>query len=185
MARQVVPITQNDLRGGLQVNVENKSRWHDIELTKAGYRTYRNYFKYILEHKINAFIECWQKGMYWHAITHDLSKFRPSEFFPYAHKFFAGDYCYKYIDVERAFNRAWTLHYTRNKHHWNHWVRHDGLVLDMPSKCINQMICDWRAMGRKFGDSAGSYYDKNKDKMVMTQRTRIILEGRLRRWPDC
>ena len=47
-------------------------------------RKYWDYFKYIVEHKKNVGIECLKAGMFIHAITHDLSKFLPSEFIPYA-----------------------------------------------------------------------------------------------------
>lgn len=46
------------------------------------------YLLYVLEHKKNVFKVCWKRGMYLHAFTHDLSKFLPSEFFPYAERFY-------------------------------------------------------------------------------------------------
>ena len=49
---------------------------------------YIKYFLYILEHKKNVFKMCWKKGLYLHAFTHDLSKFLPDEFFPYANWFY-------------------------------------------------------------------------------------------------
>ena len=45
---------------------------------------YIKYLLYVIQHKYYVFIECWKDGLYWHGITHDLSKFMPSEFFPYA-----------------------------------------------------------------------------------------------------
>jgi hypothetical protein len=50
---------------------------------------YLKYLLYVLEHKWNVGIECLKMGMPLHALTHDLSKFRPSEFIPYA-KYFYG-----------------------------------------------------------------------------------------------
>lgn len=49
---------------------------------------YIKYLLYVLEHKKNVFKTCWNKGLYLHAFTHDLSKFRPSEFIPYARYFY-------------------------------------------------------------------------------------------------
>jgi len=49
------------------------------------------YLKYIIRHKWYVGIECFKMGVYWRGITHDLSKFLPSEFIPYA-KYFYGDY---------------------------------------------------------------------------------------------
>lgn len=51
-------------------------------------KMYWNYFKYVLEHKKNVFIECWKEGLYIHAFTHDLSKFSILEFKSYAKKFY-------------------------------------------------------------------------------------------------
>jgi len=50
---------------------------------------YIKYFFYIIEHKFNVGIECFNMGLYWHAFTHDLSKFLPDEFFPYANWFYS------------------------------------------------------------------------------------------------
>ena len=45
---------------------------------------YINYLRYVLQHKYKVFIQCIKRGLYIHAFTHDFSKFRPSEFIPYA-----------------------------------------------------------------------------------------------------
>jgi len=136
---------------------------------------YWNYLKYLLEHKKNVFIECWKVGLYVHAFTHDLSKFLPSEFGPYARKFYLNGYS-KYGEFEIA----WNHHQKRNKHHWNYWVTVDNngkqVALDMPKKYILQMICDWRGMSRKFGDTWQEFYEKNKDKMVLSKRTISTIE---------
>jgi len=150
------------------------------------------YLIYILEHKKNVFIECWKIGLYWHAITHDLSKFLPSEFFPYAKKFFGGDYAYKYFEVEDNFSKAWKLHYSRNKHHWNYWIeyRQNGdamycpeiaqFALPMPEKYVLQMIADWKGMSRKFGDTAVEFYAKNLSKMILHSETKKIINKKLK-----
>jgi hypothetical protein len=139
-------------------------------------KIYWNYFKYIVEHKKNVFIECLKMGMFLHALTHDVSKFLPSEFIPYSIKFFSGDYAYKYFEVERKFSEAWLHHQHRNRHHWNYWVDPISGPIPMPNKYIRQMIADWRGMSRKFGDSAESYYEKNKHKMKLHPKTVETLE---------
>lgn len=52
---------------------------------------YWKYFKYVIRHKWYVLIECFKKGQYWRGITHDLSKFLPDEFIPYAKYFYAED----------------------------------------------------------------------------------------------
>lgn len=147
-------------------------------------KKYWLYFKYIIEHKRNVFLECRKvKGMWWHGITHDLSKFSPSEFFPYARKFYGNyppkallkDIGYKNIktkeSIEEEFQKAWEHHYKNNPHHWNYWIGKD-----MDCKDIDKMICDWKAMGRKFGDTAQEFYLKNYKKMDLTFYTRMYIE---------
>lgn len=139
-------------------------------------KIYWNYFKYIIEHKKNVAIECLKLGLYWHAITHDLSKFLPSEFYAYAEKFFSGDYAYKFHEVEGNFEIAWLHHQHRNKHHWDYWVNSSGVPMQMPERYVKQMIADWNAMGRKFGDTAAEYYQKNQSRMKLHSHTRNMLD---------
>jgi hypothetical protein len=139
-------------------------------------KIYWKYLKYIMQHKYFVAIECLKMGLYLHAITHDLSKFRPSEFFPYAEKFFSGDYAYKYFYVESRFEMAWLKHQRRNPHHWDYWVDSSCKSLPMPRKYVLQMVADWNAMGRKFGDTAKEFYLKNQSKMKLHHTTRDLLD---------
>ena len=135
---------------------------------------YWSYLKYILQHKKNVGIECFKMGMPLHAITHDLSKFRPSEFIPYAKFFYAKDRTnnYKKFDEDDLnFQTGWNHHQKRNKHHWNYWVsvtRTEMLIpLEMPMQHVRQMVADWNGMSRKFGGSTKDYYTKNCGDMIL------------------
>lgn len=112
-------------------------------------RVYWRYFLYILEHKLNVFIECWKEVIYLQGIVHDISKFRPSEFFPYARRF----YSKKKDFVGTQWKYAWLHHLHRNKHHWHYWVLkyHTKEALQMPNKYLLEMLCDWRSFSRKWG----------------------------------
>lgn len=155
-------------------------------------KMYYRYLKYILEHKKNVFIECINlakeylnekydkkynrklaKQLIIHAFTHDLSKFSSKEFKPYAVKFFGNDveYAYKHDYIEEQFNKAWEHHYKHNKHHPEYWAGKD-----MPFKYIRFMVCDLKAMSRKFGGTAQEYYLKNYYKWDITHDTRHGLE---------
>jgi hypothetical protein len=138
-------------------------------------KKYWDYLKYVLEHKKNVFIECWKRGLYIHAFTHDLSKFSPIEFISYA-KYFYGT---KEEKAFSNFDHGWLNHQRKNKHHWGYWVDSSGKALIMPQKYIKQMICDWEAMGRKFGDTAKWYYLKNKENYILNPITIIYLEREL------
>jgi len=133
---------------------------------------YLKYFFYIIEHKWYVLIECWKVGLYWHGITHDLSKFLPSEFIPYARYFYGGK------NNKEEFEKAWLKHKNRNPHHWNYWLL-DGRPIKMPYKYIKQMICDWRAMSRKFGDTPREFYQNNKNKMILHIATKKMIENEL------
>ena len=139
-------------------------------------RMYWKYFKYVMKHKKNVFIECWKTGLYIHAFTHDLSKLRPSEFFPYARFFMSKDrannYKTKTSDEDNIdFQSGWLLHQKRNKHHWNYWVsvtrKNEIVPLQMPHKYIRQMICDWAGKSRKFGDTPEQYYKNNESNFIL------------------
>ncbi len=143
---------------------------------------YWKYLKYIIEHKWNVGIECLKMLMPLHAITHDLSKFRPSEFIPYARFFMAKNRAKEYKKPDEDdpnFQKGCLLHQKRNKHHWNYWVsvtRKDELVpIPMPEKYILQMIADWRGMSRKFGGTAEKYYAENRKDFILHSETRALL----------
>ena len=126
------------------------------------------YLRYVLRHKWYVLQECWRFGIRWRGLVHDLSKFSPAEWGPYADYFYGGDWP-PYSEtpgewkrqlgdkwtkewVQRRFDRAWLHHIHRNPHHWQHWVlREDSgatKVLDMPYACILEMIADWFGAGR-------------------------------------
>ena len=161
-------------------------------------KEYWEYFKYVMVHKKNVFIECWKEGLYLHAFTHDLSKFLPTEFKAYAINFYAEKDCkrcdryfhcdlYKIITLGSGeyakecadynyedFNEAWKHHYRHNKHHWNYWIGKE-----IPEKYIKQMICDWKAMSRKFGGTVQEFYMKNHDTIEINHNSRVLLEFNL------
>ena len=48
-----------------------------------------NYLKYVMRHKWYVFLACMRfKVNLWQAISHDWTKFTPSEWFPYVHTFY-------------------------------------------------------------------------------------------------
>lgn len=138
-------------------------------------KKYWNYFKYVLEHKKNVFIECWKAGLYLHAFTHDLSKFHPIEFISYAKRFYGNEE----EKQHGGFELGWLHHQRKNKHHWDYWVNGDGTAVTMPPKYILQMLCDWKGMSRKFGDTVQDFYKKNRHKMNLSVPTRCRVEYEL------
>jgi len=170
-------------------------------------KKYTKYLSYVLRHKWYVTIECFQRGLYRRGIMHDMSKFRPSEFIPYA-RYFNGTYqsekdipkflpmSYESIltkeYVEEQFDLAWLEHTHRNKHHWQYWVlrEDDGCkkILKMEHKYIMEMVCDWVGAGKAQGNispkndkylETRNWYNENKDKMVLHKNTRREVEQTL------
>ncbi len=157
-----------------------------------------SYAKYLIRHKWYVTIECFKHGLIWRGLTHDLSKFRPGEWFPYARYFYASDgqswqttkrdksgYYKPENTGDKAFDFAWLLHQKRNDHHWQWWIcpQDDGgfKTIEMSTPAITEMICDWIGAGKAQGHGADvvSWYEKNRDKMILHPKTRRIVESML------
>ena len=140
-------------------------------------KQYWKYFWYVIEHKKNVFIEFFKTKQFIHALTHDMSKFLPSEFIPYAKFFYETDRYNKYTySIDNInFQQGWGFHQKRNKHHWNYWIyvtsEKEIIKMPMPIKYIHQMMADWKGMSRKFGDNPVSYYIKNKHSLILHDDT--------------
>lgn len=144
---------------------------------------YLKYLRYIIRHKWFVGIECFKRGLFYRGIVHDLSKFLPSEFFPYANYFYGNN------GRQNEFDFAWLMHQKRNKHHWQWWIlrEDDGetKIFEMPRKYAVEMLCDWigagRAMGKKspkhdpYMETRG-WYLKNANKIILHPKTKAFIE---------
>lgn len=139
-------------------------------------KAYWKYFLYILNHKVNVLIECWKEGLYIQGVVHDLSKFSPTEFFPYAKKFYSG----KPLDLEDelSWKYAWLRHQRRNKHHWEYWVINPNTkeALPMPKKYVIEMVCDWRSFSRRWGKKTKKSILNLTNSIVVHPETKKELE---------
>lgn len=145
---------------------------------------YFKYLGYILKHKWYVGVECFKHGLFYQGIVHDISKFLPSEFFPYA------EYFYGKGNNLKEFQFAWLLHQKRNKHHWEWWILHEEYgatpIFDMPLKYAEEMFCDWVGAGKAMGKfspkndpykEAREWYGKNRDKMLLSPKTELIIDA--------
>lgn len=103
------------------------------------------YLSYVMRHKWFVFLACCRLAvkyreprLIWRGLIHDLSKFRPSEWFPYVNYFNrtfpsanSDEVRLAYRlgfdpktkeDVQMAFDDAWNYHQKRNNHHWQYWL---------------------------------------------------------------
>ena len=106
--------------------------------------------------------------------SHDLSKYKEEEFDAYRKNFYPSTPEEKESNTI-AFDNAWKHHYSNNLHHWNWWYE-TGNMEHMTIPYIVEMICDWEAMGYKFGNTSKQYYDENRDKIQLGQRQRLFAE---------
>jgi len=141
---------------------------------------YLNYFRYILIHKWHVFWACLGLGLpVWVALAHDLSKFLPDEFLPYAEFFYGKG------GNQEAFDLAWLLHQRRNPHHWQYWtlLEDSGKVklIEMPNRYKREMLADWRGAGKAINgkDDTANCYLKNRSKILLYPATRDWIEQQL------
>lgn len=108
-------------------------------------------------------------------LCHDESKNNSIEFHGYRQFFLA-------LDGEKnqdIFNQAWNQHQKTNPHHWQYWIMwkpEGSIALDMSWEYIIEMLCDWAGMSLQFGDKPSLFYDKEKDKMLLSDMTRECVE---------
>ena len=170
-------------------------------------RKHIQYLWYVIRHKWFVFIECCHLGVPWRGIVHDMSKFLPSEWFPYT-KMFYGEYGYLsapnkehpddgYNSAMNAiantmFEFAWLKHIHRNKHHWQYWILtqddDETRNMQMPDKYAKEMLADWRGAGRAIHgkDDTREWYLKRRERMKrrLHPYTRLWIERELLIWGE-
>ena len=98
---------------------------------------------------------CLRLGLVWQGLTHDLSKYSPTEFWRSA-KYYQG---YRSPnDQERketGVSLSWLHHKGRNRHHFEYWTDYsptgEGIVgVEMPRKYVAEMFCDRLAASKVY-----------------------------------
>lgn len=145
------------------------------------------YLKYVLRHKYFVLLAGLKiSAPIWPLIMHDLSKFRPSEWVPYAKCFYAPDGSKQYKETLN-FTYAWNHHQKRNKHHWQYWLitwdRGTTGPLLMPSSYVYEMVADWMGAGRAITGKweAKQWYKNNKENIQLHEDTKLFVESLLER----
>lgn len=142
---------------------------------------YLRYLKYLLIHKYYVGVECFKCGLYWRGITHDLSKFLPSEFIPYAINFYGTKAEIKKNKLK--YNYAWLLHQKRNQHHWQYWILKNDYEKDqcfyIPYNILREMYCDWVGAGLAIHgkNNIKEWYKKTQEYRILHPLSEAIIEG--------
>lgn len=145
---------------------------------------YLRYLKVVCRHKWFVFRAGLRTGApLWRLAIHDWSKFSPAEYGAYARRFCTG----RAGQLDNAadptkFHLAWTHHWHKNPHHWEHWL----IIIDnelhptrMPHKLVREMVADWMGAGRAYTGSwnVAEWYEKNKDRMLLHDQVRLQVEN--------
>ena len=110
--------------------------------------------KRILTHKYYVAKYCFQIGLYWQGITHDLSKFSFIEF-SRAIKYW--DDNISSLANERkilGYSQTFLHHRGLNPHHYEYWIHSlddGGVPARMPKKYVLELICDYLAAAKTYG----------------------------------
>ena len=129
------------------------------------------HFKTITHHRHLVRQYCFRLGLYYQGLTHDLSKYSPSEFWRGV-KYYQG---YRSPnDAERRENGvslAWLHHKGRNRHHFEYWTDYNPvekkvMPVKMPARFLVEMFCDRLAAskiykGEQYTDQAPLEYFQN------------------------
>ncbi len=149
------------------------------------------HLKTITLHKWLVMKNCFKVGLYRQGLTHDLSKYSPTEFIP-GIRYYQGNRSPN--DAQRraeGCSTAWLHHKGRNRHHLEYWIDYDtsgtGRLAgcEMPVKYVAEMFCDRIAaskvyMKENYTDaSPWEYYEHGRDHYVLHPNTRALLEEML------
>ena len=139
------------------------------------------HFITITRHRLLVCRYCFKAGLIWQGLTHDLSKYSPSEFFAGA-RFYQGNMSPQVKErLVLGYSAAWLHHKGRNKHHFEYWRDVDktgaNAPVKMPAKYFGEMICDRVAASRIYlgknytNRSALEYFERRTDVGYMHPET--------------
>ena len=130
---------------------------------------------------------CFRVGLYWQGMTHDLSKYSPTEFWTGA-RYWQGNRSPNAAErEEKGYSEAWMHHKGRNRHHYEYWTDMSKVTrryeaVEMPRKYLVEMVMDRRAacmtyQGKDYTDgSALAYLMNSRERDLIHPETRRQLE---------
>ncbi|MCI8526290.1 MAG: catalase [Oscillospiraceae bacterium] len=148
------------------------------------------HLKTVSKHRWLVMVHCFQVGLYWRGLTHDLSKFSPTEFWAGA-RYYQGDRSPNVAEREaNGYSRAWMHHKGRNRHHFEYWTdlkkgTREYVPVPMPTEYLVEMCMDRIAAcktyhGKDYADGdALAYLEKAQESPLMhpetMEKTRFLL----------
>lgn len=136
------------------------------------------HFKTITHHRWLVMKGCFRVGLYAQGLTHDLSKYSPTEFRVGA-QYYQGNRSPNGAErAEKGYSTAWMHHKGRNRHHYEYWTdlnpetgRYESVP--MPRRYLVEMVMDRRAacmtyQGQAYTDaSAWEYFAASRERRLM------------------
>ena len=141
------------------------------------------HFCTINRHRFLVMKGCFRVGLYWRGLTHDLSKYSPTEFWVGA-KYYQGNRSPNAAErEEHGSSLAWMHHKGRNRHHYEYWTdlvpsHRQYESMPMPRVYLVESVMDRRAacmtyQGKAYTDaSAKIYFQKSTERELMHPQTR-------------
>ena len=147
------------------------------------------HFKTITYHRYLVAKGCFAVGLYYQGLTHDLSKYSPSEFMVGV-RYYQGDRSPNNAErEEKGYSSAWLHHKGRNKHHYEYWIDYSAVEIpggfkpaQMPRRYVVEMFMDRIAAskvynGADYKDSDPlTYFSRGKGKGFLHPKTEALLE---------
>ena len=121
---------------------------------------------------------CFSVGLYWQGLTHDLSKYSPTEFLVGA-RYFQGNRSPNGAEREElGYSTAWMHHKGRNRHHWEYWTDMSMTTkryepIPMPRKYLAEMVMDRIAACKTY--RKGNYTDGAALEYLNSSRERALM----------
>ena len=121
------------------------------------------HFKTITRHRLIVMAGCFRIGLFWQGMTHDLSKYTPTEFWNGA-KYYQGVRSPNAAEREnKGYSEAWMHHKGRNRHHYEYWTDYNPKTkrpepVEMPLRYVIEMFCDRVAASKIY--KADNYTDE-------------------------
>lgn len=135
------------------------------------------HFRTITRHRHLVCHYCFRVGLYWQGLTHDLSKYSPTEFREGA-RYWQGTRSPNNAEREATgVSLAWLHHKGRNRHHFEYWIDYgincDTMIhgVPIPRKYVAEMVCDRISasrvyLGSRYTDRAPlEYWLRSRDRM--------------------
>lgn len=129
---------------------------------------------------------CFRVGLYWQGLTHDLSKFSPTEFWTGV-RYYQGTRSPNAAEREiNGYSMAWMHHKGRNKHHFEYWTdlflkTRAYAPVEMPARYLAEMVMDRIAACKTYqgaaytGGAPLEYFEKSGEWRNVHPKTRAQL----------